>query len=626
MAFAFAVLAAGEAHAGFSEMRRHYLGNRPNSFDRAAAKLKSDSPLQPLADHWRAVIQLRRQRPKMLEDIASTSPSPYLRARAAKRLADYYAGKKRWQDFARFADVSPCAAVLHQMHSPKNSSGGGDVGDALKKLWAKEEKFNDALCLAAYKQGRLLGMIDGGAVWKKLRTLAGDRRLGPVKRFIRHFRPGVSYGTVRKVILGARRHILGKHSLATRANREMVMIAAMSASSRHPSTAIRRWRAFSRYFSPEENDHVWTHIAERAARAHRDDALDLYRRAAATAETDESARAWRLRAALRAGDDAEVIRTAQSMPPEQYALSAWRYWHASALARAGDKALSQKIMRALAEEEDDYYGLLAREAEGMPLFSAEGSAAVTGWESKKAEGDFAMGLAVWSGGDEKLARRIWRHAISHAKEGGDSSALLAGARAAQEAKWHLASINAANAAGTEAAHALRYPTPYRELIEKYSGRFGLEPAFVYALVRRESRFMPKAISSARARGLMQVMPATARKVARKHRYSRYRLSRLTLPATNVIIGATYLRDLAERFDGRPVEVASAYNAGPGRAVRWRRNNREADLLARVENIPFLETRLYVKAVLAARAHYARRMGESELSMLEFVRRKMRTPS
>ena len=164
------------------------------------------------------------------------------------------------------------------------------------------------------------------------------------------------------------------------------------------------------------------------------------------------------------------------------------------------------------------------------------------------------------------------------------------------------------------------------MIEKYSGRFGLEPAFVYALVRRESRFMPKAVSSARARGLMQVMPATARKVARKHRYSRYRLSRLTLPATNVIIGATYLRDLAERFDGRPVEVASAYNAGPGRAVRWRRNNREADLLARVENIPFLETRLYVKAVLAARAHYARRMGESELSMLEFVRRKMRTPN
>ena len=182
---------------------------------------------------------------------------------------------------------------------------------------------------------------------------------------------------------------------------------------------------------------------------------------------------------------------------------------------------------------------------------------------------------------------------------------------------------AANAAGAPPAHAWRYPTPYRDTIEKYSDKFGLEEAFVYALIRRESRFMPDAISSAKARGLMQVLPSTAKTVARRHGYSRYRLSRLTRVDTNVIIGTTYLRDLGRQFGAHPAQVAAAYNAGPGRAKKWRRNIN--DTLALVENIPFRETRLYVKALLAARAHYALRFGAPSASIRELIDREIFVP-
>ena len=163
---------------------------------------------------------------------------------------------------------------------------------------------------------------------------------------------------------------------------------------------------------------------------------------------------------------------------------------------------------------------------------------------------------------------------------------------------------------------LRFPTPFAGEVMKYSRRFGLDPAFVYGLIRQESRFMPKIRSSAGARGLMQIIPRTARQIARKHGYGRYRLPRLTRVDTNVILGTTYLSDLAKLLKNRPPLIAAGYNAGPRRPLRWRREGpQNAQWQVFIENIPITETRLYVKYVLANRAHYdavfSRGTGEQE---------------
>ena len=593
-AVAAAFSAAADESADFSRAERAFGKDRRKEFARRAENIPAESPYAPWLEYRRAGLALRRGRAETLERLRAGSPSPYVRRRAARDLAEYYLRAKMPEKFAEVAEVSPCGALLLRLRR-----GGGRQETAA--LWDAETKFRDSLCVAAYRQALRSGALSKDDVRFKLRSLAGGGLLSSARRFLRTFDAGVSYRDVRKTVLRAAGYIRGKHSLSTPGRRDLVMIAAMAAAKNHPKTAVKRWRAFSRYFSKSENDQVWAKIAERAARAHRSNAMELYRLASLSGH-DASARAWRVRAALRAGDYADIIRTVRRMPEEQAGLSAWRYWHAAALARAGDKTKSRAEMRALAETADDYYGLLAREELDMP------PAAPQEPPPPAASGDFAMALAVRRAGLNALARKIWEDAAKH----GGAEEVLAAARAAENEQWYLASINAADVADSPRAHEIRYPTPYRETIDKYVQKFNLDAAFVYALIRRESRFMPKAISRARARGLMQVMPATARKVANRHGYGRYRLPRLTRVDTNVIIGATYLHDLARRFDGHPVHVAAAYNAGPGRAARWRRKN--SDTLILVENIPFLETRLYVKAVLAARAHYGARFGLPRLPM------------
>ena len=606
MVMAVPTVAFANDTVNFNHAVREFKRDRPKSFAIHANKIRGDSVYQPLLTHWKSVMALRRARPASLELLRKSSKSPYIRRESARVLARYYAEKGRWEEFTGVVDASPCASLLSEVRQETGK-------ESLLASWDAETRFGKPLCTMAYRQARKNGMLSEEAFWIKLRNLAGSGRLSLTRRFLRNFRMPISYRSVRGTVLKASSYIRGKHALGTPAQKSLVMIAAMNAAKRNVKLAERRWKAFSRYFTPAENNQVWSKIGERAARAHRSDALSLYKNSGDMNSYDEDARAWRARAGLLAGDDKDVLRTIGGMTTEQASLSAWRYWRALALSRTGDSSTAMKQMRALAFETDDYYGLLAREFIGLP-FTLSGDSTSS---FKPLNGDFTMALAVRRAGQDKLAREIWKDVVADA----DIEEILSAARAAESAKWYLGSINAADAAKSPKAHALRYPTPYKKKIDEYSRHFGLERAFVYALIRRESRFMPGAISSAKARGLMQVMPSTAKKVARRHGYNRYRLSRLLRTETNIIIGTTYLRDLAKSFDAHPVRVATAYNAGPSRARRWRRDN--IDTAALVENIPFLETRLYVKAVMAARAHYGLRFGEPREPMSELIDYPMR---
>jgi soluble lytic murein transglycosylase len=122
------------------------------------------------------------------------------------------------------------------------------------------------------------------------------------------------------------------------------------------------------------------------------------------------------------------------------------------------------------------------------------------------------------------------------------------------------------------------------------------------LIRQESSFDSNAVSRAGARGLMQLMPSTARSLSRSLR-RRYRRSALHDPATNLELGTLYLRRMLDRFDGRVERALAAYNAGPHRVVRWTARNGNVAAEEFIERIPFTETRAYVKIVLAAREQY-----------------------
>lgn len=136
-------------------------------------------------------------------------------------------------------------------------------------------------------------------------------------------------------------------------------------------------------------------------------------------------------------------------------------------------------------------------------------------------------------------------------------------------------------------------------VQKYAAESGIEPAEVYALIRQESQFFPGAISIAKAQGLMQLLPSTAKLVAAKLRMKKYDLLKAE---DNIRLGIGFMRDIKDSYTADYVGLAIAYNAGPGRFTQWKKKySTDEDIF--VEEIPFQETYHYVRVLLADRAKY-----------------------
>jgi soluble lytic murein transglycosylase len=194
--------------------------------------------------------------------------------------------------------------------------------------------------------------------------------------------------------------------------------------------------------------------------------------------------------------------------------------------------------------------------------------------------------------------------------------LLAAAELARVAGEPDRAINTAERTVQLHDFAQRYPLPHRAALATASAQFGIDEAWLYAIIRQESRFMPEARSRAGATGLMQLMPATARWVARQIPVPAFRPAMLAQPDVNVQMGTYYFkRVLAELGD--PVLAATAYNAGPGRARRWR-DVRALEGAIYAETIPFNETRDYVKKVVANTWYYTHRLTGRTASMRQLL--------
>jgi soluble lytic murein transglycosylase len=183
----------------------------------------------------------------------------------------------------------------------------------------------------------------------------------------------------------------------------------------------------------------------------------------------------------------------------------------------------------------------------------------------------------------------------------DDVKLLAAAELARRVEIYDRAIHTADRTAKVHNFALRYPTPFRDVFREYARTHELDEAWVFAIVRQESRFIAEARSAAGAAGLMQVMPHTAKYVAARMGIRNWRKKDVLEIETNVTIGTGYLKMVLEQL-GDPVLASAAYNAGPSRARRWR-DVRPLEGAIYVETIPFSETRQYVKKVMANSVFY-----------------------
>lgn len=408
-------------------------------------------------------------------------------------------------------------------------------------------------------------------------------------------------------------------------------VAAAAAALQHPDAA-RRW-----HLSREEQAWAWASLGRLAASNLKPQALSYFERAHAlvgvkgASQWSPETLSWWARSALRTASAGQRSAWTQlnaaidAMPADMRQDPTWQYWHARThLALAGTGAAEEakrqealQMLVRLAARPVGFYNLLARDdlgdaaprlpAKPAPLAANERAQARTNAGLDRALRLYTLEL-------RSEGAREWNYNIAFNRPGGmtDRELMAAADWACERQVWDRC-INTSERTKQEFNLAQRFPTPYKDDIVTAAQSVGLDPAYMFGLIRQESRFQPSAKSTVGASGLMQVMPATAAWTARKLGMTDYRQDLLHDPETNLRLGAGYLKLMIDEFSGSQAMAAAGYNAGPNRPRRWR-DGPLLDGAAWAENIPFTETRDYVKKVLANAAAYAHLLHGKSLSL------------
>ena len=431
--------------------------------------------------------------------------------------------------------------------------------------------------------------------------------------------------------------LAGRGTRSSANEREIALIAIARLSRDAPELAARHAQTLNAHFNPEQRGLAWGRIGHMAAVKQAPDALELYRRggdwvgAAPGATRADEVLEWQVRAALRSADgpDWAVVRAAiERMPAELRSDPAWIYWHSRArLATGGaaELAAGRDRLRTIAAGVNpnglNYYGLLAAEALGEPVSLPASAAPPAPEEVAAFEGNAGLERAFrfYDLGLRVEGHREWNWQIRRANDFNrlDDRGLLALAEYARgRGVWDRV-IGTSERTRGEFDFSQRYPAPHRAQLLEHTAAAGLDVTWVYGLIRQESRFIVDARSSAGAVGLMQLMPATARYVARRAGVPDFSQARVSDTDLNLRLGTSYLRYVLDDLDGSPLLASAAYNAGPSRARAWRASlPRAVEGAIFAETIPFSETRDYVKRVLANAAIYGAVLGDGRVPSLK----------
>jgi len=325
---------------------------------------------------------------------------------------------------------------------------------------------------------------------------------------------------------------------------------------------------------------------------------------------DDQLLEWWARSGLAAQNWAEVVLAVGQMSPALKTSERWQYWDARARIQLGDETYARTLLEQLATQAT-YHGFLAADLLDYPyaicpLQADFGPDAIAAFANRPA---MLRSLELQRADMKSWSRSEWSLAT---KAMSAEDLRLAAALATREG-WYYEAIVALAGSGELQWYDWRFPMAYANLVETQASKRRLDPSWVMGLMRSESAMAADAVSSADARGLMQVLPSTAQQIAKRNSYRYSGSEQLMQAETNILIGTTFLRELMDKFNNNPVLVSGAYNAGPGAVDRWLQSLPGQDASIWVEVLPYHETRDYIPRVLAFSTIYSYLLSKQQAS-------------
>ena len=566
--------------------------------------------LEPWAAYWALSSRLDEATDAEVQDFFARYPGSYQEDRLR---VDWLMQQGRNKDWARFSRDYPdyrmqddrslrCYALQAAF-----AAQGADVSAEFVPLWLAQREADDACAglaadlLAAHK-------LKPDVIWQRARLGLEFDRLRVATQAVELLQPRLSKD-LNALYQNPAKYLKSHFAALQQATRELASLALIRMATQEPADAAAemdklRWKL---QLTQEERSWLWGVIGKRAAQKFDDQALAYFARGQ-NRYMHADHLAWATRAALRAGRWDQVRSSIEAMEETQRNEPCWKYWRARALLQSGDasaQSQAKDLLLSMASVRG-FYEQLALEDLGQRISPPAAPAPLSAEEREAARKEPGLQRALYAIriGLRSEGVREWNYTTNlHTPGGMDDRPLLAAAELACSQEVWDRCINTSERTKGEMDFAQRFPMPFHDAVLAQSQKIGLDPAAVYGLIRQESRFVMDARSGVGASGLMQVMPATARWTAKKLGLSNFQPQQLSQRDTNITIGTGYLKLVLDRFDGSLPLAAAAYNAGPNRAAVWR-GSQPLDAAIWAENLPFSETRDYVKKVLANSTVYA----------------------
>ncbi len=594
--------------------------------------------LEPQAAYWELKARLEEASAQDVQDMLARYPGTYHEDRLRN---DWLLQLGKRRDYASFAAEVPkyrmqddkevrCIALM--VESIRSGNTTKEMADEVRRNWYGIKDADDGCTQAAdrYYSDKKLSALD---IWREARVSMEANRPRAAANAVQIVAPEVA-NLVSDINASPSKYLTGKVAAFSTGRKELITLALIKLASSSPESAAHLLEAkWSGFLSVEERSWAWGVIGKQAALNLSAEAGDYFAKARNEHLSDDLL-GWKMRTALRATEVAKgwpvVIAAVSDMTDEGRKDPAFAYWKARALKNmvtgkpstvistpAGgtptavlrpELAEAQALLEGIASPRG-FYEMLALEELGQKITAPQRPAPVTAAEKEAARLNAGLNRALYAIaiGLRTEGVREWNYTTNlHTRGGMAERELLAAADFACERQVWDRCINTSERTREAMDTDQRFPMPFKDAVVKRSKDIGLDPAYVYGLIRQESRFIMDARSGVGASGLMQVMPATARWTAKKIGLEGFTADQINNRDTNITIGTAYLKLALDDFAGSMPLAAAAYNAGPGRPRAWRgqAGGPTLEAAAWAENIPFAETRDYVKKVLSNTTLYA----------------------
>ncbi|KXU81499.1 MULTISPECIES: transglycosylase SLT domain-containing protein [Aeromonas] len=511
----------------------------------------------------------------------------------------YLAQSQQWSQFLRFYPAKPKSTDLLCMHY-QALYYTGKTREALQgagKMWMSGQSRPDA-CDPLFTLWQGAGLRTQDKIWQRM-TMAFEAE-NP--NLIRHL--GASLGTG---LQGYGNQMVTLFEQPAKAmnptyfsnnpySRKLLSLGLTRYANQQPEAVLRQLDLFRSRFGLSQADikPVERAIARRLlldrSRSERQ-WLDNTVRLLADPDITE----LRARLAIWEEDWRGLSGWVKMMPMARQKEDRWRYWMARSLEVQGQQKQARDLYLETANLRG-FYGFMAAQRTGAPYRMKNQTVPhVPDWRSASRRWPFLLRVQELLAMNEVAAARSeWIHNLDR----NPVAQRIEFGHIALNRGWHDLAILASIRAEAWDALELRFPKPYKQTFSQVARERAVNMSLLYAISRQESALYPRAQSPVGARGLMQLMPATAKETAGKIGVPYRSEQQLFDPAMNIRLGSAYLKRLLDVYDGNRILAAAAYNAGPGRVKRWREQSADKPMDVWVESIPYRETRNYVQNVLS----------------------------